>query len=131
MLRRLAPLALALGVLVAHAAEAQPSDAEQKAINDACETSYEDAQRGQNADHLLDAKAAYGRCAAENCPKAVRAECSKALTDLEPNIPTAVFDSVDENGAQLIATKVTLDGHAVATAIDGHTLLRSRSWAAP
>jgi hypothetical protein len=134
-LLRTSVAALSLGAVLAiagaagHARAGQPAptpssqpsdDDEKKRIADECEQAYEQSQVEQNAGHLVAAKAQLEKCADDRCPNAMKTECGNALPALLSSLPTVVFDAVDDKGAQVIKSKVTVDGKPAADSIDGH-----------
>lgn len=79
-------------------------------------------QDAKESAKLVKARAAFVRCAVDQCPKVVRDDCAHLLTDVEADLPTLVFEARDENGQDTRAVRVTVDGsplldHLKATAI--------------
>jgi hypothetical protein len=74
-------------------------------------------------EHKLRAeRAALLRCASASCPSEVRKECSRRVDEVNAAMPTLVFEAKDENGNDLSAVKVLLDGQPFASRLDGSAL---------
>jgi hypothetical protein len=109
-----ASIAIAQSPRVAMAAE--PS------ANDACFSSYENAQRLRQAGRLRAAKSELAICEAESCPEFIRSGCTKWDTEVTDATPSIVVTAKDENGHDTTAVHVVLDDVAVADQIDGRPI---------
>jgi hypothetical protein len=58
-------------------------------------------------------------CTSQNCPKAIRDQCSERLSTLERVAPTLVFVVTDSSGNDLAAVRVTMDGKPLVERVDG------------
>ena len=58
-------------------------------------------------------------CASPNCSKALRDDCSQAVSALTARIPTLVFAVTDGSGNDLAAVRVTMDGQPLVARVDG------------
>jgi hypothetical protein len=86
-----------------------------------CVGQLDRAQSLQTARKLREARASYLACSAPACPELVREDCSKSLVELDATIPTIVF-SARADGHDVTDARVLLDGEAVSTALDGHSV---------
>jgi hypothetical protein len=109
---RVVGLAVALGLLAA------PASAE--TVTEACVRASEEGQSARGRGALLAAHASFAACAATACPKAVRAECTRWLDEVDRDTPTIVVAMKDASGADVLDGRVSIDG-AAPVAIDGRT----------
>jgi hypothetical protein len=68
---------------------------------------------------FADARAQLQRCGDPTCPAMLRDDCTRRLDELEREQPTVVFDAKDGAGHDLVAVKVTVDGHPLADTLEG------------
>lgn len=101
------------------AADAAAVDAE------TCVKLHAAGQDSKESGKLVQARAAFVKCAVDECPKVVREDCAHLLSDVQTNLPTLVFQARDEKGQDTSAVRVTVDGQpllnqlkATATAVD-------------
>lgn len=97
----------------------------------ACAASFEQVQVLQKETRLTQARAQAVQCAANQCPKFVRDECVRMLSEIEASQPSLSLGARDEQGHDLTDVRVELDGaplvsklSAAATPVDpgSHTL---------
>jgi len=86
-----------------------------------CVAQLDRAQSLQTARKLRDARTSYLTCSAAGCPELVREDCSRSLVELDAAMPTVVF-SARADGRDVTDARVLLDGEAVASALDGHSV---------
>jgi hypothetical protein len=112
--------ALAGAVLGAMSLAPMDALAEDKA---ACLAASDSAQDLRDDGHYRRAREALTVCARDVCPAVVRRDCVQWLADLDESAPTVVFDARDTSGNDLTAVRVSFDGEAVSTALDGRPVL--------
>ena len=103
--------AFAAAFLVATVAHATP-----------CTDAFEGASQASQAGHLLAARQALITCSAQTCPQAMRPLCIAEFARVDARIPTIVVSAVDARGADIVDASVSVDGAAVAGALDGKAL---------
>lgn len=86
-----------------------------------CVAQLDRAQSLHTARKLKDARTSYLACSADSCPELVREDCTKSLVELDAATPTVVF-SARADGHDVTDARVLLDGEAVASALDGHSV---------
>jgi hypothetical protein len=101
-----------LSLVAAGEARAQPSAR-------SCIEAYSNAQVLRSKKQLVAARASLDTCLAVSCPDPVRADCASLLDTVKREIPTVVFSARDEQGADLVDTKVSVDGALVSDKLDG------------
>jgi hypothetical protein len=84
-----------------------------------CVRAFDDGQRAQSDHALRKARDAFLACASAECPAVLRADCAKALDEVRAAIPTIVLAATDGEGHDVSGVRVTIDGAAVADALDG------------
>jgi len=87
-----------------------------------CISANEDAQTLRQKGHLQAARTQLLVCVRTSCPTAVRDDCAQRLNDIENAVPTIVFTAKGAGDVDLSDVKVTMDGVAVATRLDGAAL---------
>ena len=70
---------------------------------------------------LLEARKPFETCASVSCPRIVRADCEKRLTELDHATPTVLLAAKDPTG-DLPSVSVTLDGTPLATSARGEAV---------
>ena len=121
ILQRVSRSLLAGGIacaLLGLAADARAEDP----TKEQCISANEDAQTLRQKGHLQAARTQLLVCVRTSCPTAVRDDCAQRLNDLENAIPTIVFTAKGAGDVDLSDVKVTMDGVAVATRLDGAAL---------
>lgn len=98
-----------------HASAAEPS------IDD-CLNASEQTLQLQRTKRLRDAREQAIVCASATCPAEVRAECARQVGELNAALPTVVFEAKDEEGADLAAVTITIDGRVVTERLDGASI---------
>jgi hypothetical protein len=89
---------------------------------DRCATDAEAAQASRVAGKLRAARAHVIACAAESCPRVIRSDCARWLTEIETELPTIVIRAYDGAGADLADVAVFVDGEKVADRVDGRPI---------
>lgn len=84
-----------------------------------CLQAAERAQPLRGAGALRQARAELITCSATSCPRAVRADCTRWLTEVETAIPTVVVQAHDASGADIVDVTVSIDGVMQQKALDG------------
>ena len=84
-----------------------------------CLDSNSNAQALRMGGKLRAAREALLVCGSAACPAIVRDDCQQRMDDLERAFPTIVFDAKDPAGNDLLAVKVTMDGHPLTERLDG------------
>lgn len=106
---------LALVVLAGDARAEDPT-------KEQCISANEDAQTLRQKGHLQAARLQLLVCVRTSCPTAVRDDCAQRLNDIENAMPTIVFTAKGTGDVDLSDVKVTMDGVAIATRLDGGAL---------
>lgn len=106
-------LSAALGVVVM--ATCTPAFADVPA----CLQAAERAQPLRAAGELRNARAQLIACSASSCPRAVRVDCTRWLTEVESALPSVVIQARDANGADLARVTVSVDGVVQQSTHDG------------
>jgi hypothetical protein len=86
-----------------------------------CVGELDRAQSMQTTHKLREARTSYLSCAAPSCPALVREDCTRSLVEIERAMPTVVF-SARADGRDVTDARVLLDGEAIASALDGHSV---------
>src|SRR5690349_15758290 len=80
-----------------------------------CVTTYDRAQALRDDHKLLEARAAFLRCAHHACPAVLVKDCSEWLHEVEARTPTLVLRVTDDRGRDAMAANVLLDGRRLGT----------------
>ena len=88
-----------------------------------CVTANAAAQDQRRDGHFAAARAALITCLSPSCPALLQADCTKQMTSLEAAQPSIIFAAKDAAGNDLSAVRVSVDGTALATVLDGKPLL--------
>ena len=88
----------------------------------ACATAAEDAQQLR-----MDAKLGAARdrllvCSRPECPATVLRDCSQWMNEVTALIPTVVLAARDAQGRDVLSARVSIDGVAVASGLDGKAI---------
>lgn len=114
---RRAALALGLLAVTAYATDVRADDKK------VCGDAYAASQSLRDEHRLLAARDQLRLCARQACaPFAggqIVKDCASWLAQVEPIIPSLVFEARDGNGNDLSAVKVTMDGKPLAARLDG------------
>jgi hypothetical protein len=91
-----------------------------------CADAYVEAQSLRTDRKLLAARSQLRICAANECKRVMGGrlirDCTAWLVEIEASIPTVVLAATDPAGKELQDVKVSVDGAAVAAALDGHAV---------
>ena len=74
------------------------------------------------AGQLLAAKTEFLQCAATECPKVIREECTDLVARVEASIPTLVVAAADDRGKDVTVTAIYVDGVQLPDARPGQAL---------
>jgi hypothetical protein len=111
----------ALAIFWAHpASSAPPAKTGAKA---ACAATYEQAQERRENGKLRQAHELLLSCAKETCGAAVAQQCRAALPQLEADMPSVIPVVTDRNGGHLVDVRVSVDGEALTSLLDGRGLI--------
>ncbi|HTQ47166.1 MAG TPA: hypothetical protein VMI75_30635 [Polyangiaceae bacterium] len=88
-----------------------------------CLRTAEQGQQLRDDGKYARAREAFAACSRSVCPTMVQSDCVKWLRDLEAQSPSVVIMAKDDNGNDLTAVKVTVDGAPLTTTLDGRPLL--------
>lgn len=105
----------ALATLLPSIATAQPS------VNE-CVDAHERGQRLARDGRLIDADAAFRRCADDACPAVVRSECGELRANVATTIPTIIVGAhlgARANAQDVADAALWIDGTRVADRLDG------------
>lgn len=106
-------LAGALGIAVVAACSTALADVP------ACLRAAEHAQPLRRGGELRAARAELIACSSASCPRAVRADCTQWLTEVESALPSVVIQARDGSGADVGEVTVMVDGVVQQRALDG------------
>jgi hypothetical protein len=96
-----------------------PAAAQDKA---ACLDAASKAQKLRSAHSLVEARAQLRICSSATCPTAVQSDCTGWLVEVERSLPTVVVSAKSRSGADLFDVKVSVDGAALASKLDGQAV---------
>ena len=117
-LGRLEPLArLALVALLA-----TPATARAAPTKNECSDAADRAQALRRAGHIAAARAELRTCLSASCPGLIVHDCSQWLDQADQSQPSIVFATKDATGADVSDVRVTIDGKALASRLDGEAL---------
>jgi len=112
-------LLLSSSVLFSSLLGARPALAQDKA---ACLDAAGKAQRLRATHKLVEARDQLRVCAAVACPAVVQHDCVTWLGDVETALPTVVVTAKNAAGTDLVEVKVTVDGAALVSRLDGQAV---------
>jgi hypothetical protein len=107
---------------------------------DECVAAAEVAQPLRREGHLRAAREKLLVCSRDECPQAIRSDCTKWLSAMEGVVPSIVIRAVDSDGTDVADVRASIDGVLVATRLDGkgieidpgeHVLRLERTGSAP
>jgi hypothetical protein len=84
-----------------------------------CIDAAENGQTLRDAHKFLEARDQLRSCARDQCPPAVRRDCTKWLAEVESSLPTLVITAKDAHGSPVVDVTVTLDGEPLVTQLNG------------
>ena len=113
MLRVRRSLAGTIGVLVTLACSPAFADVP------SCLQAAERAQPLRRSGELRQARAQLITCSATSCPRAVRADCTRWLNEVEIALPSVVIQARDASGVDVVDVTVSIDGVVQQRALDG------------
>ena len=85
----------------------------------ACTAAADRGQSLRDEGGYRGARAAFARCAQDDCPRIVARACGDWLRELDGATPTLVLGAKDARGADVSDARVELDGAPLASALDG------------
>ncbi len=101
--------------LIALSASADPT-------KDECADADTRAQVLRKANKLRDARAELMICTSQACPEMIRQDCAERLEEVTRVSPTVILEVKEGSGADLPATKVTMDGQPLLDHLDGRAV---------
>jgi len=104
---------LCIAMLASHAAFADTKSE--------CLAASEKAQQLRDDRKLLDARVQFLACARDECPPAVKKDCTEHIAELDQKTPSVVFRAKDK-GQDVVAVRVTSNGRAITEQLDGRTI---------
>ena len=110
----------ALALLAAFACSSRTAAADVTKLQ--CVSANGNGQSLRRAGKLAEAREQFKICTDPKCPGLVVADCTRRLDDLESAQPTIIFDVKDGLGHDLSAVTVGVDGHPLASTLDGTPL---------
>ena len=87
-----------------------------------CSASYEAAKEKEDSGHLLEARGHYASCAKKVCGAFLLNECITRHARLDTDIPSVVPFATDSSGEARTDVRVTVDGDALVSRIDGRSV---------
>jgi hypothetical protein len=88
-----------------------------------CISAFDAGQRARREGHLKQAHESLVVCSQKECPTVVRADCSDVLKQVDDAQPSIVLGASDTSGKDLTDVTVELDGHPLATELNGRAIL--------
>lgn len=98
---------VAVTALLGLAFTAESAHADERAE---CATAFEQTQRLQQKNELMSALEQANRCARPTCPKLLKSECSKWVSEIQPKLPTIVVRVKASDGCEKTDAKVDVSG---------------------
>jgi serine/threonine-protein kinase len=87
-----------------------------------CLGAHEESLALQGKHQLRAARQKLLSCSSSACPADVRAECMQKVQELNAQVPTIVFETVDADGRDLVAVSVTMDGERLTDRLEGTSI---------
>jgi hypothetical protein len=84
-----------------------------------CIAAADQAQQARDDGKYRAARDAFLSCSQPGCPKMVAASCTKWGREIQDGMPTVVLAAKDPNGNDISDARVTFDGEALASTLDG------------
>jgi hypothetical protein len=84
-----------------------------------CKAAYQDAERQEQAGHLVDARRLLAGCARAACGKPMLAACTEMFNRVEAEVPTIVPRLLDDKRTDV---EVKIDGETVTSKLDGESI---------
>jgi hypothetical protein len=113
----IAPFAAALAAAVSWSTLCRAADGEDE--KRACVAAADQGQLVRDAGKYSEATIQFTRCAAQECPAIVRAQCGLWLGEMLDAMPSVVFAMADSSGHDLTDVRVLEDGKLLANGLDG------------
>lgn len=88
----------------------------------ACVDASSKGQTLRDQHKLVDARQQFRLCAAAGCPSVVQTDCASWLADVDKAVPAVVLSAKNGAGADVFDAKVSLDGHPLASRLDGRAV---------
>ncbi len=88
----------------------------------ACIQSAEEGETARKAGQLLHARELFAQCAARECPKMLRHDCSSWLEGADAQIPSIVLGAHDAQGHDMVDARASVDGAVVRDHLDGNPI---------
>jgi hypothetical protein len=101
---------------------AVPAARADDATKAACLASFDEGQKLRLDGKLGAAREQLLACSRAECPGLVRDDCVRLVDDVNRSRPSVVFAAKDDEGKDLVAVKVTVDGTVVSESLDGKPL---------
>jgi hypothetical protein len=89
---------------------------------DTCADAHVAGQTARRDGQLLEAKSRFSACAAESCPDLVKKDCTSWAAELASSIPSIVIRAMDEDGRDLSAVTLLIDGRKKGQRLDGRAI---------
>jgi len=112
-------LVLAVATASFCALPASPAAAGPDAVKRACIAAADQAQTLRMDGKLTAAREQLAQCSRDECPKLMRKDCSQWMSEVVAALPSVVVGARDENGQDIVAVRVLIDGQLVADQLDG------------
>ena len=88
----------------------------------ACLDAAKKGQRFKDNHKLVEAREQLRICAAAVCPAVVESDCATWLAEVDAALPSVVVTAKNGAGADLVDVKVSMDGQALVSKLDGHAV---------
>ena len=116
---RALPLALALSVAAAALSSTRAALADPK---QECAAAYEKTQTLREQGKLIEAREQALSCGVPTCSVYVVKDCTQWLAEIDASMPTVVAAAEDQTGADTLDARLSIDGHAARTRLDGKAI---------
>lgn len=87
-----------------------------------CIAASELGQQQRDRGALIEARASFRTCAADDCATMIRKDCARWLEDVQEGLPTVVVGARDARGADVLGVRVFVDGEPIAEAESGRAI---------
>jgi hypothetical protein len=113
------PVAVVLALSSAFAVAAASSRAAAEDQTPRCISEHEQSQALRRAGKLREARTTLLRCASQECPALVRADCGTWVGEVEASLPSVVIAARDAaTGLDVVDARVLIDGEPAAERLD-------------
>jgi hypothetical protein len=89
------------------------------ASKEQCVAAYDGGQKLRAAGKLVETRAEFLTCAADDCPALIHDDCIRWLREIEPAVPTLIPSVRMRDGRDVSAARVYVDGQLALTHVDG------------